>query len=176
MPPKPEFDTSLIDVCYKLAEQWKDKVSLTVYQSSNFRALLECVLTRIKNFTPSPKDVESLSGNQKLVFLQQLLTFPEPLDAERVEKMGDVYEFNSSKNAEVKSGYFEVSLKSKVTSTYQHVAELLGQVGRMKFVRPLFTALNKVDRPLALSTFEKNKGFYHPICRAMVAKDLGVSG
>lgn len=27
MPPKPEFDTSLIDVCYKLAEQWKDKVS-----------------------------------------------------------------------------------------------------------------------------------------------------
>lgn len=28
LPPKPEFDTSLIDVCYKLADQWKDKVSL----------------------------------------------------------------------------------------------------------------------------------------------------
>lgn len=26
LPPKPEFDTSLIDVCYKLADQWKDKV------------------------------------------------------------------------------------------------------------------------------------------------------
>lgn len=27
LPPKPEFDNSLIDVCYKLADQWKDKVS-----------------------------------------------------------------------------------------------------------------------------------------------------
>lgn len=26
LPPKPEFDTSLIDVCYKLADQWTDKV------------------------------------------------------------------------------------------------------------------------------------------------------
>lgn len=125
---------------------------------------------------PSPNDVESLGGNQKLVFLQQLLLFPEPLESKRVEKMGEVYEFISSKNVEVKSAYFEVSLKSKVTSTYQPVAELLGQVGRMKFVRPLFAALNKVDRPLALSTFEKNRDFYHPICKAMVAKDLGVAG
>jgi leukotriene-A4 hydrolase len=26
LPPKPKFDTALIDVCYKLADQWKDKV------------------------------------------------------------------------------------------------------------------------------------------------------
>ncbi len=26
LPPKPTFDTSLIDVCYKLAEKWKSKV------------------------------------------------------------------------------------------------------------------------------------------------------
>lgn len=28
LPPKPEFDTSLIDVCYKLSDQWKNKVGL----------------------------------------------------------------------------------------------------------------------------------------------------
>lgn len=87
-----------------------------------------------------------------------------------------MYDLVSSKNVEVKAAYFEISLKSRVTATYGPVAELLGQVGRMKFVRPLFSALDKVDRPLALSTFEKNKNFYHPICRAMVAKDLGVAG
>ncbi len=27
LPPKPAFDTSLIDVCYELAEKWKSKVS-----------------------------------------------------------------------------------------------------------------------------------------------------
>lgn len=41
-------------------------------------------------------------------------------------------------------------------------------------MRPLFRGLNKADRGLALETFEKNREFYHPICRAMVAKDLGV--
>lgn len=44
----------------------------------------------------------------------------------------------------------------------------------MKYVRPLFRALNKVDRSLALETFAKNKDFYHPICKGMVEKDLGV--
>lgn len=129
----------------------------------------------MQSYKPSPKDVEGLSANQKLVFLQSVHTSPKPLGADQVQKMGEVYEFISSKNVEVKAAYFEVSLKSKVTATYKPVAELLGQVGRMKFVRPLFVALNKVDRPLALETFEKNKDFYHPICRAMVAKDLGVA-
>jgi len=44
----------------------------------------------------------------------------------------------------------------------------------MKFVRPLYRKLNKVDRKLALETFEKNRDFYHPICRDMVEKDLKV--
>jgi leukotriene-A4 hydrolase len=42
-------------------------------------------------------------------------------------------------------------------------------------VRPLFKALNKVDAKLARSTFEKNRDFYHPICRQMVEKDLGLA-
>lgn len=107
--------------------------------------------------------------------MAQIQAFPEPLDAARAEILGEVYDLISSKNVEVKSAYFEVSLKCKATKTYPLVAELLGQVGRMKFVRPLFQALNKVDRDLALKTFETNREFYHPICRAMVAKDLGVA-
>ncbi|CAN8105768.1 unnamed protein product [Discula destructiva] len=151
MPPEPKFDTSLIDVCYKLAAEWKDP-----------------------HFTPKPSDVAALAANQKLVLLQQVKAFAEPLSAAQAEKMGTVYDFVHSQNVEVKAAYFEVSLQSKVVSTYAPVAELLGQVGRMKFVRPLFSALNRVDRELALSTFEKNKDFYHPICKAMVAKALGV--
>ncbi|KAK7739128.1 Leucyl aminopeptidase yscIV [Cytospora paraplurivora] len=154
LPPKPEFDTSLIDVAYKLADQWKDK---------------------IQNFQPSAKDIEGLDANQKLVFLGKLQGFEEPLSVEQAEKLGEVYDFLKSKNVELKSAYFAIALRSKVTSTYPLVAELLGQVGRMKFVRPLFRSLNKVDRELALQTYEKNKDFYHPICRAMAAKDLGVS-
>ncbi len=37
-----------------------------------------------------------------------------------------------------------------------------------------FKQLNEVDRTLALKTFEKNQDFYHPICKAQVARDLGI--
>ncbi|KAL2758069.1 hypothetical protein ACRALDRAFT_1055092 [Sodiomyces alcalophilus JCM 7366] len=153
MPPKPHFDTSRVDVCYKLAEQWKNK-----------------------DFEPSPKDVEDFTGNQKLVFLEALEKFEEPLTPEKSEVLGKVYGLASSKNAEIKSAYYKVALQVRDTSCYQGVAEHLGQVGRMKFVRPLFRALNKVDRDLALKTLEKNRDFYHPICKALVEKDLGVTG
>jgi leukotriene-A4 hydrolase len=65
-------------------------------------------------------------------------------------------------------------MKAKDTSAYAGVAELLGDVGRMKFVRTLFRTLNKVDHDLAIKTFEKNRDFYHPICRQLVEKDLGL--
>ena len=35
-----------------------------------------------------------------------------------------------------------------------------------------YRLLNEADRELALETFEKNKDYYHPICRDMVQKDL----
>lgn len=66
-------------------------------------------------------------------------------------------------------------MKAQDTTSYQGVADLLGEVGRMKFVRPLYRSLNKVARDLALETFEKYKDFYHPICRQLVEKDLGVA-
>lgn len=68
--------------------------------------------------------------------------------------------------------YFGIGLAAKDEGVYQPTADLLGTVGRMKFVRPLYAKLAACDRKLAVETFEKNKSFYHPICRNMVMKDL----
>jgi len=86
--------------------------------------------------------------------------------------MDDVYAFSTSKNAEIISRFFIVAMKGKWTKCYPAVATFLGSVGRMKFVRPGYRALNRVDRELAVKTFRANEGFYHPICRALVKKDL----
>lgn len=96
------------------------------------------------------------------------------MSAERAKLLGDVYEFTTSQNVELKSAYYVIAMRGSDSSSYAGVAELLGQVGRMKFVRPLFRELNKVDRELALETFKKNQDFYHPICKGMVEKDLGL--
>ncbi|KND89741.1 Leukotriene A-4 hydrolase [Tolypocladium ophioglossoides CBS 100239] len=150
LPPKPDFDTTLVTMCYNLAEKWKDA-----------------------SFEPSAKDVESFTANQKLVFLDKV-SQAEPLSAERAQLLGKVYGLISSKNAELKTAYYLVALRANDPASFYGAAELLGLVGRMKFVRPLFRALFKVDKKLALDTFAKNKDFYHPICRGMVQKDLGI--
>lgn len=98
----------------------------------------------------------------------------KPLSPERAKTLGQVYGLTDSQNVELKSAFYQIAIKAKDTSSYAGAAELLGQVGRMKYVRPLFRGLNKVDRQLALDTFEKHKEFYHPICKGMVEKDLGI--
>ena len=126
--------------------------------------------------------------------------FKQALSKEYVERMGKEYGFAKSGNVEIVSRYFGVGLRAKDRAVYGPTAELLGKVGRMKFVRTLcvffflpvrrllspenacladisfdrcrFRQLNAVDRELAVETFEKNKDFYHPICRGQVEKDL----
>jgi len=60
LPPKPQFDTSLVDVCFQLAGKWKQK-----------------------DYTPSAADTSSWTGNQLLVFLNIVDAFEEPLTVEQ---------------------------------------------------------------------------------------------
>ena len=152
LPPKPNFDTSLVDVCYNLAAKWE-----------NFEE---------ERFDPKPEDIEGWSANQIVVFLDRIQDFPAPLSQSQSQALSSTYGFLKSSNVEVVARYFQVGLKAKDESVYTPTTELLGNVGRMKFVRPLYNALNAVDPALALKTYQKNKDFYHPICRGLVEKDL----
>ncbi|KAL4925877.1 bifunctional aminopeptidase/epoxide hydrolase [Aspergillus undulatus] len=152
LPPRPDFDTSLADIVYELAKKWK-----SLPESS---------------FKPQPSDIKHLTANQVLVFLEQVLLFERPLTADLSKLMGDIYGLAMSENIEVSNLYLQVGLKAGDKSVIEPTTELLGRIGRMKFVRPLYRALQKVDRQVAVDTFEKYKEFYHPICRGMVEKDL----
>ncbi|EMC93619.1 hypothetical protein BAUCODRAFT_150912 [Baudoinia panamericana UAMH 10762] len=154
-PPKPNFDTTLADQCYELADKWQG-------------------LSKGRNgqFAPSGKDIEHFTANQSVVFLERLQSLEKPLSSDLVELMGQRYAYASSKNVELVSRYYTLGLQSRAQSLYEPTAELLGKVGRMKFVRPLYRELIRCDEALARKTFERNKNFYHPICRGMVDKLL----
>ena len=157
LPPKPEFDTSLVDVCYELADRWAHFDPSSKEEGA---------------FQPRKENIDVWMANQVVVFLESIQEFQKPLSKEAVHVMGQVYGFMDTKNVEVLSRYLTVGLISRSEEVLQPTSELLGKVGRMKFVRPLYRRLNKVDRELAVKTFEENKDFYHPICRGLVEKDL----
>ncbi|GAT30401.1 leukotriene A-4 hydrolase [Aspergillus luchuensis] len=117
LPPKPQFDTSLVDVVYELAQKWKSLPETS--------------------FKPQPSDIENLSANQIVVFLEQMLLLEQPLTPELSKLMGEVYGLSKSENIEVANLYFQVGLKAGDESVVDPATELLGRIGRMKFVRPL---------------------------------------
>ena len=122
-PPKPNFDTSLVDVCYALADKWE---SLTGETSRGDRG----------HFSPKPEDISGWTANQVVVFLERVQDFQSTLRKQDVRVMSKTYGFDKSKNIEVVSPYFRVGLKSRDEDVYQPTAELLGTTGRMKFVSP----------------------------------------
>ncbi|KAJ5446094.1 hypothetical protein N7491_002176 [Penicillium cf. griseofulvum] len=152
LPPKPSFDTSMVDVVYKLSKKWQSLPD--------------------SSFQPHISDIKGLTANQLVVFLEEMLLLERPLSPKISKLMDDVYGFTKSENIEVSNLYCQVGMKAGDDSVIEPTTELLGRVGRMKFVRPLFRNLQKINRPVALATFEKYKDFYHPICRGMVEKDL----
>ena len=152
LPPKPEFDTSMVDVCYDLASKWENSHTLT--------------------FKPGPEDIKGWSANQIVVFLDRIQDSTSPLSSPQTQSMASTYGFAKSRNVEVSARYFQVALEAKDASAFEPTAKLLSEVGRMKFVRPLYKKLSLVNRALAIETFQQNRDFYHPICRGLVEKDL----
>lgn len=168
MPPvKPKFDSTLVDQCYNLADKWYNAI---VKRNKNYSQVFHY------------DDVKDFSSNQSVVFLDTLTSFDkhesfkwsDNIDA--LQAMGDIYSnYSQSKNAEVVFRWYALQVTGKNTQFYDPLGEWLGTVGRMKFVRPGYVLLNKANHEKAIAYFKKFEASYHPICRSMVKKDLGLN-
>lgn len=129
LPPKPDFDTSLVNPAYELADRWETLTHTTDPTPPP---------PPNPNFEPKPSDIQDLSANQQIVFLERILTFPHPLPPHHAAQMGKVYAFKSSQNVELSSRWCQIAMQAGDQSCLEVVTGLLASVGRMKFVRPLY--------------------------------------
>ncbi|KAJ3135866.1 Leukotriene A-4 hydrolase [Geranomyces variabilis] len=160
MPPVTNhFDDSLAVACQQLADEW-DAARSDPSAAPSSRAAWD-----------------AFTSNQKVMFLEKLLQKPHHLPASVLAHFSTLYTMSTIQNAEIRFRWQWLCLIAGYQPIFPEVAAFLGQVGRMKFVRPLYRALDKCGaegREVAKQTFLKNRTFYHPICAAMVAKDLGL--
>ncbi|KAI9030189.1 hypothetical protein CLU79DRAFT_695144 [Phycomyces nitens] len=158
MPPViPQFDTTLADMCYTLADRWdkaRDEASLSQFSST---------------------DLEEMSSLQKVVFLERL-SDDKPLPHASLAKMDELYQMTPIRNADVRFRWQKLCLLASYEPIYPHVVAFVSEQGRMKFVRPLYRLLYRADNgaELARETFLKHKSFYHPIASTLVEKDIGL--
>lgn len=154
------YDTTLSRPCAELCDRW---LAATESELGSF----------------SPDDIKEFSPPQVVEFLAQLVdktTDKPPLPLTNLRKMDELYDFTSSKNSEIKFRWLRLCVRGVWQDRYPPTVKFITIQGRMKFVRPLYKELyaKEESRDLAVTTFQENRSFYHPIAAAQIAKDLGL--
>ncbi|KZT24720.1 zincin [Neolentinus lepideus HHB14362 ss-1] len=158
-----QYDTTLATAVYALAERW-DKVRAKDVKELDFKE----------------SDVELFSSNQKVLFLDTLQSY-SALPLSHVSLLGSLYGLANSGNAEIRFRFYGVALLDPSSASSKHYAPVAAKwvvgedgtgiiKGRMKFCRPTFKAVYKVDKQLARETFGRKKGGFHPLARKMIEK------
>lgn len=163
----PDFTTQLATNSLALADKWKAAGDTS----------LELTACRF-----AKSDIEGWSTGQSNVFLDTLLlhcTAVAPLSAEKLEHMDMTYGYSQVQNSEIKFRWQCLCLKTGVTWIVPQVLDFVRSQGRMKFVRPLYRALNGCSAvngtQVAKTAFVANHHTYHPIARKMLQVDLGIT-
>ncbi|XP_076025317.1 leukotriene A-4 hydrolase [Genypterus blacodes] len=157
MPPvKPKYDTTLADACIALCQRW------TKAKPEDLSGFKE-------------SDVKTLSSHQLIEFLSLLLQ-EAPLPLSHVMKMQELYSLNSYMNAEIRSRWLRLCVRSKWEESIPMALKMATEQGRMKFTRPLFREVFLFDkyREEATRVFLAHRGAMHPVTSGLVAKDLKV--
>ncbi len=105
------------------------------------------------------------------IFLQAL---PRQLPAADCAWLDDNFQLTKHGNCEILCNWLTIAAGSGYAATRPRTRAFLGEVGRMKYLKPLYTALhrNAETRALAKETFAEHGGGYHPIARGGIERIL----
>jgi aminopeptidase N len=129
---------------------------------------LEAVRAAIE--TRRPPDEAQVAGWSAAEWSLYLEGLEAPLDQALVDALEQRWHLSSSGNLELVVAWLEKRLLSHDRTAWPLVEKLLGTVGRMKYLRPLYGAWARSSegRAQARALFESVADRYHPVARQMV--------
>jgi leukotriene A-4 hydrolase/aminopeptidase len=116
---------------------------------------------------PSKEQVARWSPSEMLIYLQHL---PRELDAASCQWLDENLDLTGHGNYETVVEWLTIAAGSDYEPVFGRVREILTRVGRMKYLRPIYTALGKHERTRALAReiFEEARAGYHGVARRVV--------
>ena len=113
------------------------------------------------------------STQQWLRFLRGL---PGTLSAAQMAALDEAFGFTRSGNSEIVCQWLELSIRHGYAAADQRLEEFLRDVGRRKFLRPLYKALVQADPARAQRIYASNRARYHAVSAAAIDEIVGSSG
>ncbi|KAM7270313.1 hypothetical protein ACFE04_029527 [Oxalis oulophora] len=119
---------------------------------------------------PREDEVADWQGQEWELYLENL---PKAFEPSQVSALDARYRLSESKDYEVKVAFLQLAISSRCREYYGHVEKTLKEVGRMKYLRPLYTALvhgpgKEEEKILAKRVFAEARDCYHPIAQGVV--------
>ncbi len=157
------------------AEEWIHQPDLPdnapVFASERLEMLQDLANGWSDGTRPEIADAAKWSPEDWQIFLQAL---PDKLTSEDCAWLNDNFQLNDQGNSEILSNWLQIAINSGFEPAYGRAAAFLGEVGRMKYLKPLFSALhsNAESRELAAKVFAENADSYHPIARGGLERVL----
>jgi leukotriene-A4 hydrolase len=111
--------------------------------------------------------VSTWSTYEWLHFLRSL---PEKLDAKRMAELDSAFRLTESGNSEILAEWLLMSIESGYRPAYPKLDRFLMEVGRRKYIKPLYQELAKTTegKAHAKTIYAKARPGYHPIAAATV--------
>jgi aminopeptidase N len=146
------------------SEKWIDGEGIPANAPKPFSKRLDAVNAL------AGKVPELLQVNQWTPAEWQLFLDATPRPFAQCAALDDRFKLTQASNPEVLVAWLTLACESGFSPAVPRAQEILGSIGRMKYLRPLYQAL--AQRPetkaAARAAFEKNKDGYHPIAVQVV--------
>jgi leukotriene-A4 hydrolase len=121
------------------------------------------------NSSPSSIPTQSWSTHEWLYFLHRI----EPdLTRNKMQDLDNYFSLSQSGNAEIKVIWLRKAVELAYEPAYPHLEEFLHNVGRRKFLMPLYKALISKDQSWAKRIYENARPNYHQVATSSLDKLL----
>ncbi|KAE8676906.1 Leukotriene A-4 hydrolase-like protein [Hibiscus syriacus] len=170
---RPTFDAFILDYIDEFKFQSIDTKTFLDFLKFKVPGIEEDI--DLVLWTEGTDEVADWKGQEWELYLENL---PRVLEPSLVLALDERYRLADSKDYEVKVAFLQLAILSKCKKKiYGEVDKTLKEVGRMKYLRPLYTALVQGDgkeeeRSLAKRVFSEARECYHPIARGVVESIL----
>lgn len=161
MPPiEPHFEADLATACNALARRWLDAPLDTITAIS----------------FPLGDYANDLSTQQRIEFLGLLSDSVKQLGLAKVNRLGELYALDLSRNAEIRVRWLRIGLQSHRERSIALAIQFATEQGRMKYTRPIFRDLYawEVSRATAVDAFKRNRHRMASVAAGLLAKDLHI--
>jgi len=152
------------------AAAWLDGAGLPDWAPPLRSARLDAI-EALTGSVPTPAQSAGWSPIEWALYLENV---PRPAPEATCRALDEQYRLTASGNYDVLVPWLTLGLKSGYAPVLPRVEEVLGSVGRMKYLRPLYSALAADARTqeTAKEIFARVGASYHPIARQMVESIL----